>query len=287
MTFPAIHSSPAGPPQARRVHVAASSALAACGVVPVHAAESHGGMAYSADAGTLSYRGSRWIDGDRRVVLYRCPSGEASARKVVRHFLALDHGRMGPIMAPANDAAVPETLDLSALLAAVAGGDQSAFERLYRSTSSRLFGICARLLRDRAEAEDALQEVFTIVWHKAGQFDAARASAITWLAMIARNKCIDRLRSNANLRRNTAIELAEAIADGGPDGFETTERLQDQRRLDACLQALEPHRQTLLRTAFFEGATYEELALRSNTPLGTVKSWIRRSLQKLKACLEA
>lgn len=189
-------------------------------------------------------------------------------------------------MPPANDAATPGTLDLGALLAAVAGGDQSAFERLYRSTSSKLFGICARLLGDRAEAEDALQEVFTIVWHKAGQFDAGRASATTWLAMIARNKCIDRLRSNANLRRNTVIELAETIADAGPDGMETTERVQDQRRLDVCLQELDPNRRTLLRTAFFEGATYEELALRTDTPLGTVKSWIRRSLQKLKACLE-
>lgn len=190
-------------------------------------------------------------------------------------------------MPPANDTAFLEAPDLAMLLAAVAGGDQLAFERLYRGTSSKLFGICARLLGDRAEAEDALQEVFTIVWHKAGQFDPGRASAITWLAMIARNKCIDRLRGNANLRRNTAIEFAETIADGGPDGLETTERLQDHRRLDLCLQQLDQNRQAMLRTAFFEGATYEELAQRSNTPLGTVKSWIRRSLQKLKACLEA
>lgn len=190
-------------------------------------------------------------------------------------------------MPPANDAAAAiEPSQLAQWLADVADGDRLAFERLYRSTSSKLFGICSRLLSDRAEAEDALQDVFTTIWHKAGQFDEARASAITWLAMVARNKCIDRLRGNANLRRSGSIDLAEQIADDGPDGLEAAERSEEGQRLEACMRELEADRQRLLRTAFFEGATYEELASRSNTPLGTVKSWIRRSLLKLKACLE-
>ncbi|MEO6366021.1 MAG: sigma-70 family RNA polymerase sigma factor [Luteimonas sp.] len=175
---------------------------------------------------------------------------------------------------------------LGGLLSDIAGGDNAAFERLYRSTSSKLFGICARIVSDRAEAEDTLQEVFTTIWHKAGQFDAARASAMTWLAMIARNKSIDRLRSNVNLRQNASIELAENLSDGSPTGLEATESADDQRRLNACMGELDADRQALLRTAFFEGVTYEELATRTSTPLGTVKSWIRRSLLKLKACLE-
>lgn len=189
-------------------------------------------------------------------------------------------------MPPANDVAVSDTAQLARWLADVADGDQGAFERLYRSTSSKLFGICARLLNDRGEAEDALQDVFTTIWHKASQYDAARASAITWLAMIARNKCIDRLRSHAQLRRNDPIDIAEQLADPGPDGLAAAERMDDRDRLNACMHELDEGRQQLLRTAFFEGATYEELAARSNTPLGTIKSWIRRSLLKLKACLE-
>lgn len=189
-------------------------------------------------------------------------------------------------MAATSEGIAADQDGLGSLLSEVARGDNAAFERLYRSTSSKLFGICARIIADRAEAEDTLQEVFTTVWHKAGQFDAARASAMTWLAMIARNKSIDRLRANANLRQGTSIEMAENISDGSPTGLEVTEFADDQRRLNACLGELDTDRQTLLRTAFFEGVTYEELAVRTNTPLGTVKSWIRRSLHKLKACLE-
>lgn len=184
------------------------------------------------------------------------------------------------------DIAASDPAQLAHWLGEVADGDRRSFERLYRATSSKLFGICARLLSDRAEAEDALQEVFTTIWHKAGQFDAARASAITWLAMIARNKCIDRLRSNANLRRTDGLEFAEQIADTGPGALETAEQLDDAQRLDVCMRELDGDRRQLLHTAFFEGVTYEELASRSNTPLGTVKSWIRRSLILLKACLE-
>ena len=194
-------------------------------------------------------------------------------------------------MPPANDAALAPSVQgdpaqLVRWLEDVADGDRGAFEQLYRSTSAKLFGICVRLIHDRAEAEDTLQDVFATIWHKAGQYDAARASAITWLAMIARNKCIDRLRSQAHLRRNAPIELAEQLADGGPDGLESAEGADERQRLEACMRELDADRQRLLRTAFFEGVTYEELATRSDTPLGTVKSWIRRSLLKLKACLE-
>lgn len=194
-------------------------------------------------------------------------------------------------MPPVSDAvfataAHGDPAQLARWLEDVADGDRGAFEQLYRSTSAKLFGICARLMHDRAEAEDTLQDVFTTVWHKAGQYDASRASAITWLAMIARNKCIDRLRSHAPLRRSAPLEFAGDIVDDAPDAQDHAESAGERARLEACMGELDANRQQLLRTAFFEGVTYEELAARSDTPLGTVKSWIRRSLLKLKACLE-
>jgi RNA polymerase sigma-70 factor (ECF subfamily) len=173
---------------------------------------------------------------------------------------------------------------LGDLIYAVAGGDSSAFDRLYRNTSPKLFGICLRILPQRAEAEEVLQEVFITVWRKAAQFDATRAGAMTWLAMMTRNKAIDRLRTNASERSHLPIELDEAAVSSAPN--RAAEVAQDSRRLDTCLSELEPPRRILIRTAFFEGATYEELAERSGTPLGTIKSWIRRGLLKLKACLE-
>ena len=173
---------------------------------------------------------------------------------------------------------------LNKLLLAVAGGDAMAFENLYRTTSAKLFGICLRVLPQRAEAEEVLQEVFLGIWRKAEQFDASRASAMTWLSMMTRNKAIDRLRANAGARAQTSIELDEI--EGESSASEVAEVAENQERIEVCLDELEAPRRQLIRIAFFEGATYEELAERSGNPLGTVKSWIRRSLLKLKACLE-
>jgi RNA polymerase sigma-70 factor (ECF subfamily) len=172
------------------------------------------------------------------------------------------------------------------LLADVARGDRAAFERLYRATSPRLFSICLRLLPDRAEAEDVLQEVFTAIWHKADQFDPSRASPMAWMGMIARNRAIDRLRSPGHTVRTTAIELGDELPDGGATPIDEAEAHTDRERLQRCMQRLEERRRGLIRTAFFDGATYEELARRSGAPLGSVKSWIRRGLIQLLACLE-
>ncbi|MEP6880737.1 MAG: sigma-70 family RNA polymerase sigma factor [Dokdonella sp.] len=174
--------------------------------------------------------------------------------------------------------------NLNSVLLAVAGGDSAAFESLYRTTSAKLFGICLRVLPQRAEAEEVLQEVFLAIWKKAEQFDATRASAMTWLSMMTRNKAIDRVRANAGARAQTSIELDDI--EGDSSASEVAEVAQDQQRIEVCLDELEAPRRKMIRIAFFDGATYEELAERSGNPLGTVKSWIRRSLIKLKACLE-
>lgn len=183
----------------------------------------------------------------------------------------------------------PATGDVDAhvdLLLDVAQGDRDAFERLYRLCSPRLFAICLRLLPDRAEAEDVLQEVFTSIWHKAEQFDPDRASGMAWMAMIARNRCIDRLRSPGHAVRTTAIELGDELPDDGGTPVDEAEASDDRERLQRCMERLDERRRGLIRTAFFEGVTYEELATRSGAPLGSVKSWIRRGLLQLRTCLE-
>lgn len=172
------------------------------------------------------------------------------------------------------------------LLVRVAQYDQAAFEALYRATAGLLLGICLRILKDRAEAEDVVQEVFVSVWAKAAQFDPQRAKGTTWIGSIARHRAIDRVRS-LPAGVTAPIELADTTADTAPSPPSIVENSAERVRLDECLGQLDGRRQSLIRTAFYEGATYDELAQRSGSPLGSVKSWIRRGLLQLKACLES
>ena len=175
--------------------------------------------------------------------------------------------------------------ELATMMESVAHGDRQAFARLYDRTSAKIYGICLRLLKSEAEAEDLLQDVYVTVWQKAERFDAAKASPITWLAVLARNKGIDRLR-----RRSTKSEPIEAAANVEADGplpFELVDRKQEAGRLSHCLDELEERPRAMIRAAFLDGATYPELAKREGVPLGTMKSWIRRAMQRLRGCLES
>lgn len=183
----------------------------------------------------------------------------------------------------AADTAASHRLD--ELLVRVAGGDRQAFESVYQLASGRLFAICLHVLRDRGDAEEVLQEVFTSVWHKAAQFDRAKAAAMTWLSMMARNRSIDRLRA-APPRALDDLSVAEEIPDFAPQPAQAAEQASDHARLHECLDTLEPRRRSLIRLAFLDGASYEELARRIGSPLGSVKSWIRRGLGQLRVCLE-
>ena len=175
---------------------------------------------------------------------------------------------------------------LEALLAQVAMGNRAAFDALYRSTASRLFGICLRVLTQRSEAEDALQDVYTSVWRKAAQFDATKANATAWLAMIARNKAIDRLRSMPAQQVRGSLELAQNVEDTAASLPQQVQTATDRARLEYCLERLEPRRRSLIRAAFFDGLTYEELSAKIEAPLGSIKSWIRRGLLQLRECLD-
>lgn len=174
---------------------------------------------------------------------------------------------------------------VAAALARIPGGDRAALQTVYRLTSAKLFGVVVRILGEHGEAEDVLQEVFVTVWRKAGDFDAARASPMTWLIAIARNRAIDRLRSRQT-RRMDPIDDAFEIADGAPLADDALEMSEDTARLHGCLDGLAKEERAALRSAFFDGNTYDELAQRAGIPLGTMKSRIRRAMMKLKTCLE-
>jgi len=175
---------------------------------------------------------------------------------------------------------------IAAALGRIPSGDRTALQTVYRLTSAKLFGVCLRILGARGEAEDVLQEVYVTVWRKAADFDASRASPMTWLIAIARNRSIDRLRASGQSRNMEPIDAATDVADSTESAESALEGAEQHVRLHGCLDDLAGHERAALRGAFFDGNTYEELAGRMKVPLGTMKSWIRRAMIKLKACLE-
>ena len=188
------------------------------------------------------------------------------------------------------------SLELSALLSRAGLGDRAAFATLYAQTSPHLLGVILRIQRDRAQAEDILQEVYVNVWRAAQSFDAAQSQPRTWLTSIARNRAIDSLRrsqSRPQLRSTHQIaddeesDVYDTVADDAPGPLELLKRASDARALDACMgQLTAPQRQSVA-LAFFDGMSHAEVADHLRQPLGTVKSWVRRALASLKTCLDA
>lgn len=176
--------------------------------------------------------------------------------------------------------------ELAAALNRTGSGDRAAFQRVYEATSAKLLGVTLRILADRQLAEDVLQDTYLTVWRKAETFDPSRASPITWLVTIARNRAIDRLRSGAASRTSRSLDAAMEVADQTPSPEQATETSDDVRRLRDCMNELDARTGGAIRTAFMEGMTYDALATRENVPLGTMKSWIRRGLLRLRACLD-
>lgn len=174
--------------------------------------------------------------------------------------------------------------ELVALLARVAASDRSALREVYSRTSAKLFGICLRICGEREAAEDVLQDVYLKIWRRAGRFDPDRASPITWAATIARNAAIDWRRAHSGptmLGEDAALD----IADDRPDGFAAAAAGQERARIFGCLDQLEGRQRGAIRAAFFDGLSYPQLAAAMKVPLGTMKSWIRRGLHQMKACL--
>lgn len=190
---------------------------------------------------------------------------------------------MKPQVSAASDVARQR---LAKALGRVARGDRAALGDVYSATSAKLFGVCLRILPDREEAEDVLQEAYLTVWRKAAAFDPSRGSPITWLVTLTRNRALDRLRSRRPIP-SEPIDLAESVADEALPADSLIEVDQEAARLANCLGELPAGDGILIRAAFFQGSSYPELAARAALPLGTVKSRIRRALLKLRGCLTA
>lgn len=188
------------------------------------------------------------------------------------------------MIVPADPAAIARAALAEALIR-TGDGDRRALGEVYTRTSAKLFGICLRICGDRQAAEDVLQEVFLTVWKRAGGYEPGRASPITWLATIARNRAIDWRRAQGN-RVMAPIDDIAPIADASPLASDTLLAQEGEARLHLCLDALDERQRNAIRTAFFDGATYAELAERQSVPLGTMKSWVRRGLMRLKECLD-
>lgn len=178
-----------------------------------------------------------------------------------------------------------EPAEISDLLARVALRDRAAFRLLYARTSAKLFGVSLRILANRSEAEDSLQDVFIKVWQRAEGYRPDAASPMTWLITIARNTAIDRVRARRG--GHTDIEEAFDLSDTGMTPEQSAINADNGNRIDECMGQLKPERADAVRRAYVEGESYNELAERLGVPLNTVRTWLRRSLLALRDCLGA
>jgi RNA polymerase sigma-70 factor (ECF subfamily) len=179
---------------------------------------------------------------------------------------------------------------LADLLARTALADQAAFAELYRRTSPHLYAVAVRILREPAAAEEVLQEAFVSIWHNAGRYAAELSQPQTWLASIVRNRCLDRLRrrdlDRVSLTRDDEEETEIELPADGASPIDLLIAGAEAASVRDCVQALEGGQKQAIALAFFQGLSHAELARALREPLGTVKSWVRRGLARLKQCLE-
>ena len=177
------------------------------------------------------------------------------------------------------------TPELVWLLAAVAKGDQAAFERLYQATRAKLYGTVIRILRRADLADEVLQEAYLKVWNSAGRFDPAVASPITWMVAIARNHAIDLVRRRAEISIEEEPEVMEVAAEN-PHPLAKREMSEELKRLLACMGRLDEDRRRLVLLAYYGGWSREQLAAKFEKPVNTIKTWLRRALADIRECLE-
>jgi RNA polymerase sigma-70 factor, ECF subfamily len=176
---------------------------------------------------------------------------------------------------------------LADLLARTALSDQQAFAELYRLTSPHLYAVALRILRVSGPAEEVLQESYVNIWHHAGSYVAAKSQPLTWMTSIVRNRCLDQMR-----RREVDTvtiddeEPGMKLADDRPSPIDMLLSSADALAVRSCVERLEAGQKQAIALAFYQGLSHSELASHLRQPLGTVKSWVRRGLERLKACLD-
>lgn len=174
---------------------------------------------------------------------------------------------------------------LGKLLSQTAAGDQLAFSRLYRETSAHLNALLVRILKRHDWADEALQDVYLKIWQKADQYAPDKGAPMTWLYSVARYRALDLLRMRRPEVSDEEVTAEAAAEDPGPDLMAQTE--DELGRLQRCMDGLGDEQRRSVLLAYYEGFTHSELAQRLESPVGTVKSWVRRGLQRLRDCLEA
>lgn len=192
---------------------------------------------------------------------------------------------------PQPSYAAPASPDrLEGLLQAVAVGERQALRGLYDLTATKLFGLALRITGRRDWAEDVVQESFVSIWHHAADYRPQLAAPMTWMTAIVRNRALDCLRRAAAARAGQTVELDEDLGDWLADDTagpaELAEASQQARALSRCLQRLEQAQRQAIMLAYLQDLSHAELAERLRAPLGTVKSWIRRGLERLRSCME-
>ena len=173
--------------------------------------------------------------------------------------------------------------DIEDMIARIKLRDKLALAELYDCTTAKLFGVCLHILKDRSEAEDVLHEVYLRVWNKADTYAVTGHSPMTWLITVTRNMSIDHLRKTRNT--HDGDDKLEFVADDRPNPEAAAIASSDRARIDACLDELDAEKADAVRSVYLEGHTYKSLAQRHDVALNTMKTWLRRSLMKLKECL--
>lgn len=188
---------------------------------------------------------------------------------------------------------------LSKLLRDTAAGDSLAFQRLYDETSPFLYALAVKTMRAQSSADDVLQDAFVQIWHRAADYHSERGNVLAWLSAIVRYRAIDALRKQRNDAPldgawQSASEDINAVdtSDDGDDGprgpagpLSSAMAADDSRFLKRCLSRLSESQKQSVALAFFHGMTHQELSASLALPLGTIKSRLRRGLQRLKECL--
>jgi RNA polymerase sigma-70 factor (ECF subfamily) len=179
--------------------------------------------------------------------------------------------------------------ELMELIDRVAAQDDSALKALYERTSSKLFGLALRIVRQRDAAEDVLQDAFVAIWRGAGSYRASLSPPMAWLGLIVRSRALDALRKRTSDRSDVTEELDDLLSDtlegDSANPMDVTEASEQAFALHQCLSKLDGKQREVVSLAYLRDQSHGELAEQLKLPLGTVKTWIRRGLDQLRHCM--